>query len=121
MNKLAPIVLFVYNRLEHTLKTVSALLKNELNEKSDLIIYADGPKHESDIQKVNEVKNYINSIEGFRHVKIIQRQKNYGLARNIVEGVTEVVNQYGKVIVLEDDCLPDISFFQFCENYYFYQ
>ena len=116
MNKLAPIVLFVYNRLEHTLKTVSALLKNELNEKSDLIIYADGPKHESDIQKVNEVKNYINSIEGFRHVKIIQRQKNYGLARNIVEGVTEVVNQYGKVIVLEDDIITSPGFLKYMNS-----
>ena len=44
MYNLAPITLFVYNRPEHTHRTVEALLANKLAASSDLIVYADGPK-----------------------------------------------------------------------------
>ena len=68
---LSPIVLFVYNRLEHTRKTIEALQKNELAKDSELFVYSDGPKNEENIKKVNEVRKYINSIDGFKKVKIV--------------------------------------------------
>lgn len=42
--KLAPIVIFTYNRPWHTQQTVEALLKNEYASESDLIIFSDAPK-----------------------------------------------------------------------------
>ncbi|WP_141089548.1 glycosyltransferase, partial [Campylobacter concisus] len=100
---LAPIVLFVYNRLDHTKQTIEALQKNEISNKSDLFIYSDAAKNEESKQKVADVREYIKSINGFKNITIIEREKNYGLANSIIDGVTKIVNEYGKVIVLEDD------------------
>ena len=107
---LAPIVLFVYNRLEHTKKTIEALKKNHLAEESELFIYSDGPKRDDDIIKVKAVRNYIHQAEGFKQINIREREKNYGLAQSVVLGVNEVISQYGKVIVLEDDLITDSNF-----------
>ena len=103
INTLAPIILFVYNRPWHTQQTIDALKKNELADQSDLIIYSDAPKNDQAWSSVQEVRDYIKTVDGFKSVKIIERDKNWGLAANIIDGVTEVVNQYGNIIVMEDD------------------
>src|SRR3989339_698479 len=113
---LSPIVLFVYNRLEHTRKTIEALQKNELAKDSELFLYSDGPKNEENIKKVNEVRKYINSIDGFKKVKIVEREINFGLARSIIAGVTDIVNKYGKIIVLEDDIVTSPYFLTFMND-----
>jgi FkbM family methyltransferase len=115
MKNPAPIILFVYNRLWHTQQTVEALQNNELAAKSDLYIYADGAKTEID-PKVEEVRAYIRSIGGFKSVSIIEREKNWGLADNIIDGVTNIVNKYGKIIVLEDDIITSRGFLRYMND-----
>lgn len=110
---LAPIVLFTYNRSWHTRQTVEALQKNELAEESELFIFSDGPKTERDVEKVKEVRNYIKSIDGFKKITVIEREKNWGLASNIIDGVTKIVNEFGKIIVLEDDLVTSPYFLRF--------
>ena len=75
MDNLSPIVLFVYNRPWHTQQTVEALQKNELAKESELFIYSDAPKDEVAEEKVKEVREYIKSIDGFKKVTIIEREK----------------------------------------------
>lgn len=111
--KLSPIVLFVYNRLWHTKQTIDALKNNNLAKQSDLIIYSDAAKNEQTVKKVQEVRDYIKTIQGFNSVKIIEREKNWGLANSIIDGVTTVVNQYGRVIVMEDDLVTSPYFLQY--------
>ncbi|PIW69277.1 MAG: glycosyl transferase [Ignavibacteriales bacterium CG12_big_fil_rev_8_21_14_0_65_30_8] len=113
MTLLAPICLFVYKRLDLTKKTVTALLDNLYSKESELFIFSDAAKDENDILHVNEVRNYINTIEGFKKVHIINRENNLGLAESIIKGVTEIINAYGKVIVLEDDLITSKYFLQF--------
>jgi hypothetical protein len=110
---LAPIVLFTYNRPRHTRQTVEALLLNEYAQASDLIIYSDGPKDEETKQGVEDTRRYIQSITGFKSVHIIERNRNWGLANNIIDGVTTIVNKYGRIIVLEDDLLTSPHFLKF--------
>jgi hypothetical protein len=110
MNKLSPIVLFVYNRPEHTKKTVQALKKNELVNESQLYVFSDGPKNEENVNKVNEVRNIIKKIDSFDGVEIVERNRNLGLANSVITGVTEVINKHGKVIVLEDDIVTSPAF-----------
>lgn len=98
----APIVLFVYNRVEHTKKLIESLLKNAECKDSCLYIFADGPKNANDI-KVEAVRRYITSIRGFNHIEIIFEEKNKGLANSVINGVTQVIRLYGKAIILEDD------------------
>ena len=109
-SNLAPIVLFTYNRLWHTQQTVEALQKNELANESELFIYSDAPKNENAIEKVTQVREYIKSIDGFKKITIIEREKNWGLANSIIDGVTKIVNEYGKIIVLEDDLVTSPFF-----------
>ena len=87
-----PILLFVYNRLTHTRRCVEALLKNPLASESELFIYSDGAKDTTQQEAVNEVRNYIRSISGFKQITLIERTENQGLACNIIDGVTTQVN-----------------------------
>ena len=112
----APILLFVYNRPEHTRRCIESLLKNSLASEINLFIYADGAKDSTQQEAVNEVRNYIRSIQGFKQITLMERSENWGLARNIINGVTTQVNRYGKVIVLEDDLVVAPYFLQFMND-----
>lgn len=112
----SPIILFVYNRLWHTQKTVESLLQNEISKKSKLIIFSDGAKSEKDIDKVKSVRDFIKTINGFNEIEIIERDKNYGLAENIINGVTLIINNYKKVIVVEDDLYVSSFFLKFMND-----
>jgi GT2 family glycosyltransferase len=111
--KLAPITLFVYNRLDHTIDTVMALQKNDLSKESELFIFSDGPKNKDDEKKVLAVRKYIKSIKGFKKVTIFESKKNKGLANSIISGVTKIINKYGRIIVLEDDIVTSKYFLIF--------
>ena len=111
--KLAPIVLFVYNRLNHTRQTLEALQKNDLASKSKLIIYSDSAKNKNDLKKVAKVREYIKNIDGFKQIIIRKTKENIGLANSIINGVTKVVNEHGKIIVLEDDLVTSRFFLRF--------
>jgi hypothetical protein len=115
MSEYAPIILFVYNRPWHTRQTVEALKANELASQSNLFIYADGEKTSND-PKVAEVRTYIKSIAGFKSITIVERDKNWGLADNIVDGVTSIVNQYERIIVLEDDLVTSKGFLKYMND-----
>ena len=116
MMKHAPILLFTYNRLAHTRRCVEALLNNSLASESELFIYSDAAKDESQQKAVEEVRQYIHTIRGFKDITITERDENWGLARSIIDGVTTQVNQYGKVIVLEDDLVVAPHFLQFMND-----
>src|ERR1039457_2588842 len=109
----APIVLFTYNRLLHTVSTVKSLQKNDMAETSELIVFSDGPKLESDSGKVQAVREYLKTIAGFKRVSIIERDENIGLARSIIAGVTEIVEKNGRIIVLEDDMVTSPWFLRY--------
>lgn len=114
--KLSPIVLFVYNRLNHAQQTIEALQKNKLAKESELFIYADNAKNDESFPQVQAVRDYIKTIDGFKKITIIERDKNWGLADSIIDGVTSIVNQYGKIIVIEDDLVTSPYFLQFMNN-----
>src|ERR1700743_1047743 len=105
MQNLAPIALFVYNRPEHTRRTLSYLKKNLLADESRLFIFSDAAKTDADQHKVEQVRHLAKEVTGFKSVKVIERKHNLGLAESIINGVTQLVNEYGKVIVFEDDLL----------------
>ena len=113
---LAPILLFVYNRPLHVRRSIESLLANELAKDSELYIFSDAAKDEMAQPNVNEVRQFIHSIKGFKEIHYVERTENWGLARNIIDGVTTLVNQYGRVIVLEDDLIVAPYFLQFMND-----
>jgi hypothetical protein len=101
---LAPVVLFGYNRPQHILKTLDALNNNGLADQTDLYIFLDAAKEEADQLLVLEVIEVCEKFNWNGTKKVISlRHENHGLAKNIIDGVTRIVNQCGRVIVLEDD------------------
>ena len=113
MNVSAPIVVFTYNRPEHTQRTLNALLINPLANESDIIIYSDSARTANHNKAVDEVRSYLSELTGFRSIKVIHRDKNFGLAESIIQGVTEVLQQSEKVIVLEDDMVVSPYFLEY--------
>ncbi|MGD1842034.1 MAG: hypothetical protein ACFB0B_14235 [Thermonemataceae bacterium] len=119
MASFAPVVLFVYNRPQHTQQTLEALAQNTLFKDTILYVYADGAKEnatDDEQHKIAAVRSIIHSIKGCKAVHTILREKNYGLAANVIDGVTNIVNQHGSVIVLEDDLLTSPYFLQYCND-----
>lgn len=110
---LSPIALFTYNRPYHTRRTIEALQKNALAKHSDLFIFCDGAKNDEDFIKVNEVRNYLKTIDGFKSVNIEESHTNKGLSNSIINGVTKIVNRLGRIIVLEDDILVSEYFLDY--------
>ena len=110
---IAPIILFTFNRLEHTKRTVEALKQNSLASETELYIYSDGPRDENVRKIVNEVRDYIKTIRGFKKITIIEQNKNKGLANSIIDGVNDIFNKYERVIVLEDDLVTSKYFLEY--------
>ena len=111
--KYAPIALFTYSRADHTQQAVESLLQNKEAAQTDLYIFSDGPKTEAKRETVEENRRYIHSITGFKSIHIVEREKNWGLANSLIAGITDVVNQYGRVIVVEDDLILSPYFLKF--------
>jgi len=109
----APIALFVYNRLDHLKKTIESLANNRHAKDSLLYIFSDGPKDNVGIDAVKQVRHYLETITGFKKVQIVKSDENKGLAKSIISGVTKLVTRYGRVIVLEDDMVTSPYFLDY--------
>lgn len=112
----APIALFTYNRADHTRKAVESLLQNAEAKDSDLFIFSDGPKNEKTVRGVADNREYIHTVTGFKTVTIVEREKNWGLANSLIAGITDVINKYGRVIVVEDDLILSPYFLKFMND-----
>lgn len=128
---IAPIVVFCYNRPQHLRKTIEALADNDLARDSILYVYCDGARewggeesketignyitkryglmycskrdYDTYLKRIQETRDIAHNQKGFKEVYVIEREKNLGLAANITDAVTEIINQYGCVIAFEDD------------------
>ncbi|MBQ9239187.1 MAG: glycosyltransferase [Treponema sp.] len=115
----APIILFVYNRPNHTRQTLEALAANTLAQESALFIYADGAKDDASpeqFEKIKQTRAVAREKQWCKTVTVIEAEKNKGLAASIISGVTEIVNTYGAVIVLEDDIVTGNYFLEFMNS-----
>lgn len=121
-NDLAPVVLFVYNRPLHTQQTLDTLQKNVWASSTELFIYSDQAKSEDEQENVDKVRALLKNITGFKKITIKNREKNFGLANSIIDGVSKIIKEYGKVIVLEDDLITSPYFLKFMnESLNFYK
>lgn len=100
---LSPVVMFAFNRDEHTERTLAALRANELAKETDLIIFCDGPRNDRDLPSLQKTREIIFRTDGFRSVRIVEGDVNRGLADSVVSGVSQVLQAAESVIVLEDD------------------
>ena len=112
----ATIALFTYSRPGHTQRTVEALLRNVLASNSHLIVFSDAARTPDKQSSVDEVRAYLKTITGFCSVTIHHRPHNLGLAKSIIEGVSEVLKDHECVIVLEDDLVTSPHFLTYMNS-----
>lgn len=112
---LAPIIIFAFNRLAPLKACVASLLSNVESKDSDLFVFVDGarPSRSGEAEKVGAVRKYVKTITGFKSVSCHFSDVNKGLAASVIGGVTEVINEYGMAIVVEDDLILAPSFLAF--------
>ena len=96
--------------------TVEALQGNGLASESELFIFADAAKNAGAVGSVRKVKEYIGGIGGFKTVTIIEHVQNQGLARALIEGITRLSSDHGRVIVLEDDVVTSPGFLEYMNS-----
>jgi hypothetical protein len=109
----APIALFTYNRPAHAERTVRALQNCLLSRQSELHVYSDGPRNPEAEPAVREVRRFLETVDGFAAVRIHERKNNLGLAASVIDGVTRLCDEFGRVIVLEDDLVVSPQFLSF--------
>ncbi len=112
----APVALFAYNRPRHLTRVVEALARNAEAKNSALFVFSDAPKTHSDAEQVAAVRAVAKNIHGFRSVQIVEQLENKGVARSVVDGVTEIVETHGRVIVVEDDLVVSSHFLAYMNH-----
>lgn len=119
MKTTAPIILFVYNRPDHARQCLDALAGNIWAQESRLIIFADGPKagaSPAEQERIRAVREIINQEHRFGAVEVHASDTNKGLSASIIAGVTSVLHQYGRAIIMEDDLIADQYFLSFMND-----
>jgi len=116
---LAPVVVFVYRRYEHTNRLLESLANNFLAGQTEVFIFSDGAKNVSDRESIDQVRNLVNDPKWetrFKKVSVFAEETNKGLANSVISGVSNIIQQYGKVIVVEDDLILSKYFLRYMND-----
>jgi putative methyltransferase (TIGR04325 family) len=108
----APVIIFAFNRPDHTQKCIDALMLNDGWSQTDVFIYCDGPRNEFDLN-VEKTRVIAGNVKGCRSLSVIKSEKNKGLYHSVIEGVTEVIDKFNRAIIVEDDLITSPGFLSF--------
>lgn len=114
-NLTTPVALLVFNRPETTARVFAAIRKARPQL---LLVVADGPRPErpDDLQKCTEVRAIVEQIDWPCEILRNYSESNLGCRLRVSSGLDWVFSQVEEAIILEDDCLPDPTFFRFCQE-----
>lgn len=113
MGKEATVAIFAYNRSAHLERLLKSLERAEGAQETEVWIFCDGASRKGDEQAVAEVGRVARGEWKFRGTRVVSRERNIGLARNIIRGVSEVLEGEERVIVLEDDLVVGEGFLRY--------
>lgn len=114
MKNYAPVCLSTYSRIDHLKKTIEALQKNTLALDTDVYIFSDAAK-KGDEEIVGKVRKYIRTVSGFKNLYVVERDTNSRIANNR-GGIHQLLDDYGRMIFLEDDNITSKYFLEFMNN-----
>lgn len=113
----APVAVFAHKRADHLRRTLTALAQCTSADKTDVIIFLDGPKDNSQVTDVSNTLAVANYSYAFKSCTVHARDKNVGLKRNIIEGISSILCDHDAVIVLEDDILCSLDFLVYMNKF----
>jgi hypothetical protein len=108
-----PILFLIFNRPDSTLKVFEEIKKAK---PSRLYIAADGPRNEAENEKCKGARDVVNLIDWSCEIKTLYRESNLGCKNAISSAITWFFEAEEEGIILEDDCVPNQSFFSFCSE-----
>lgn len=110
-----PILFLIFKRPDTTQKVFAEIKKIKPKY---LYVAADGP-HEGDIEekkKCLQTRDIVSQVDWECEVKLLYREQNLGCKTAVSQAITWFFDHVSEGIILEDDCLPNLSFFRFCEE-----
>jgi len=108
-----PVALFVYRRPEHTKQVLEQI---EEIEPPRVLVVGDGPEDGEEEERVESVRRIIAEADLECEVSTEYADSNFGLKERFATGLDWVFDNAEEAIILEDDTVPDISFFRFCDE-----
>ena len=109
----APVAFFAFNRPAHASRTLAALAQNPEASSTVLHVFIDGARNDTERAAVDQVRKIATEATGFLDVRIRCAPENYGLYKSITGGVSHVLSESDRVIVVEDDILVSPLFLKF--------
>lgn len=112
----APVLICTYTRYAHLKRTIESLAKNSCATSTDLYIASDYPYDESHQPLVDEVRSYLQTIDGFKSVNVILRDRNFGANANYYDALDTIFDKHDRVVIMEDDIVTGTHFLQFIND-----
>lgn len=113
----APVVLFVYSRLEHTKRTIEALIRNKEAVETELYVFCDAPNPKATDEQLAEIHathKYLQSLDsGFARINLEISKEHRGAGRAIIRGISIVLAKHGRCIILENDMEVEPLFLEY--------
>lgn len=109
----APILITVYDRLDHLKECINSLLKCSNVSNTELFVASDFAYRSEDIPKIEAVRAFVQSIIGFKSVHLIARDSNVGSFNNFFDSINQIFKNYNTLILLEDDNIVVPSFIDY--------
>lgn len=113
MNFNTPILFIIFNRPDTTLRVFSEIKKIK---PAKLYVVADGSRNESELKKCTSTRAILDSIDWPCEVFKNYSEINLGCKERVSSGIDWFFEHEDYGIILEDDCLPEQTFFRFCEE-----
>ncbi len=114
--ELTPILISVYDRKKHLQACINALKKNKESSKTILYIVSDGWQHEGHRKSIEDVRAYINTITGFKEIKLRFRESNWGMRISSLDALQWVFLEHNKVIRMEDDIICSTHYLKYMND-----
>jgi hypothetical protein len=111
-NLFPPIVLFIYKRPKHVLKTLESLSKCYGYNDYNFLVFGDGPKNSTETNLVSETREIVVKFLGDK-AKYFFAEYNKGLANSVIHGINFTFGQHDKAIIIEDDLIFHPNFLNF--------
>lgn len=110
---MSPICLFVYKRYDTTKLMLESLLACPECADSELYVFMDEARNDSEADDVEKVRALFDNLQGFKTIHPYPARMNKGMARSVIDGVTTVLEKHESIIVLEDDLVVAPDFLTF--------
>jgi len=110
-----PVALFVFRRPETTRRVFESISKVRPTK---LLLIADGPRsdREDEAEACRQVREIVTTVDWPCELSTNFAENNLGSQERVISGLDWVFSLVEEAIILEDDCLPDLSFFPFCQE-----